>query len=228
MNRSAWKALGEELFALDRWGDFDPARREFDAADPKTWLWRHADPHPVNILVNSGIPPDHFEIYAPALTKGLKTLRDEAGLEMVVRALSRKGLTAAVGEILGLFSSESLVREQNCLWAAGNAIYAIAPKDHLEECLAVCRDPRVGSARQKLIVHLSRFKKSPEVFETLVSLLEDETARGPAMEALKKLGDPRAIPAIERTPVREGEEGIYETHQKAMALKTLAAKKSKA
>lgn len=228
MNRPAWKALGEELFALDRWGDFDPAKRQFDADDPKTWIWRHADPHPINILVNSAIPPDHFEIYAPALIRGLNTLRDEAGLEMVVRALTRKGLTAAVEEILKLFSLEPLIREQNCLWAAGNAIYWIAPKDHLEECLRICRDRRVAGARQKLIVHLSRFKKSPEVFETLVSLLEDETVRGAALEALKKLGDPRAIPAIERTPVRKGDEGIYETHQKGMALKTLQVKKDKA
>lgn len=228
MSRSAWSALGDELFALDRWGDFDPAKRQFDAADPKTWLWRHADPHPVNILVNSDIPPDHVEFYAPALIGGLNTLRDEAGLEMVVRALTRKGLTAAVGPILKLFSLPSLLREQNCLWAAGNAIYWIAPKDHLEESLRICRDRRVGAARQRLIVHLCRFKKSPDVFDTLITLLEDETARGAAMESLRRFGDPRALPAIERTPVREGEEGIYETHQKERALKTLAAKSNKA
>ena len=46
-----------------------------------------------------------------------------------------------------------------------------------------------------------------------------------ALEALKRYGDIRAIPAIDRTPVRDGDEGIYERHQKMVGLKKLNEKK---
>ena len=101
------------------------------------------------------------------------------------------------------------------LWAVGNVIYTISPRDHLDECILICRDSRLDYSRSRLIVlHLSRFKKSKEVFQTLRHLLEDESVGGAALEALKRYGDVRAIPAIERTPVREGDVGTYETHQK--------------
>ena len=56
-------------------------------------------------------------------------------------------------------------------------------------------------------------------------LLDDESVRGPTLEALKRYGDIRAIPAIERTPVKDGDDGIYERHQKMMGLKKLNEKK---
>ncbi len=227
MDSSDWDKLGVELLELDQWGDFAPARTEFTPTDPNSWKWRHIDCHPVNILVNAGVPLEHFQAYAPPLINALDQLTGKAGLELVVRALTRKGLTAATEKLLQLYQQETPLQDLSCLWAVGNAIYHISPHDHLEECLQICRDTRLGDSRHRLIVHLSRFKKSEMVFQTLVSLLEDESVRGPALEALRRLGDVRAIPAIERTSVRDGDAGAYETHQKMMALTKLKEKTGK-
>lgn len=228
MNTSVWEKLGDQLRSLDRWGDFGSERTEIHRNDPDTWKWHHIDGHPVNIMLNSSIPPDHFPAYVPHLLHALEDLTgEEAGLEIIVRVLTKKGLTEAVEPLLRLYKDEALFQDLPCLWAVGNAVYHIEPHDHMDECLLICRDHRLGYSRHKLIVHLSRYKKSDEVFQTLLSLLEDESVRGAALEALRRYGDIRAIPAIERTPVRNGDEGIYETHQKGMALKKLMAKKSK-
>jgi HEAT repeat protein len=163
----------------------------------------------------------------PTLLCALDELTVNSGLEMVVRALTRKGMTVATPRLLKLFSDESLYQEQKCLWTVGNAIYAIEPRDHLDECIRICRDHRLGPSRHRLIVHLSRFKKSEDVFQALLSLLDDESVRGAALEALKRYGDVRAIPAIEQTPVGDGREGTYEAHQKTKALKKLNEKRNK-
>jgi hypothetical protein len=230
MPRSAWEKLADDLLAQDRWGDFDVARTQETPTDPRSWIWRHIDPHPVSILVNRGVPLDHFEAYVQTLVRALDEVTADLGLEMVVRALTKKGMTPATEKLLKLYSNEDLVGYRGLLSAVGNAIYTIAPRNHLDECICICRDRRLGSSRHKLVVHLSRFNKSEEVFQTLLSLLDDESVRGPALEALKRYGDIRAIPAIERTPVRDPDEphGTYETHQKKMALKKLREKKNKA
>lgn len=229
---SAWDKLGNDLLALDRWGDFDASRTQFVTTDPATWKWRSIDPHPVNILVNAGVPLEHFNSYVPRLLLALDELKENSGfgLEMVVRSLTKKKLTAATTKLISLLTDESLVSQHGLLWAAGNAIYEIEPRDHLDKCLQICRDRRLGHARHRVIVHLSRFKKSEEVFQTLLSLLdeEDQMIRGAAFEALKRFGDVRAIPAIEHTPVRDGDDFTYETHQRMTALKKLREKKHKA
>ncbi|QDU40168.1 hypothetical protein Mal4_45230 [Maioricimonas rarisocia] len=226
---SAWQKLGDDLLALDQWGDFDAARTKFVKSDPSTWKWRTIDPHPVNIVVNAGVPREHFDAFVPRLLVALDELRSDPGLEMVVRSLTKKKLTVATEKLIQLFEDESLVSEHRLLWAVGNAVYTIEPRDHLDRCLHICRNPRLGDSRQRLIVHLCRFKKSEEVFETLISLLDEDNARirGAAFEALKRLDDVRALAAIERTPVGEGDDSIYERHQKQMALKKLNEKKAR-
>ena len=214
MDRSAWERLGDELRALDRWGDFGAGKTRTTS----TGL------HPASIMFNGGVPLEHFPVYVPALLRALDELTGSGELETVVRVVTKKGLKGVTGKLVDLFTREDLVHEHNLLWAAGNAIYHIAPRDYLNECLRICRNRRLGYSRQRLIVHLSRFKKSEEVFQTLLSLLEDESVRGAALEALKRYGDVRALPAIQRTPVRGGDEGVYEAHQKMMALKKLSEK----
>jgi HEAT repeat protein len=61
------------------------------------------------------------------------------------------------------------------------------------------------------------------VFQTLLSLLADESVRGSALEALWRYGDARALPAIERTPVREDD---YEAKAKSTALRKLNRKRN--
>jgi hypothetical protein len=225
-SKLSWKRLGSELRDLDRWGDFDASRLRESPDVEQAYKWKWVGEHPVNLMVNGAVPHDHFETYVPTLVRALSEMTGAVDLEFVARSLTRKGLTVAVPALLKLFSNKELIKEQRSLWAVGNAIYTIEPRDHLEECLQICRDRRLGESRHLLIVHLSRFKRSEEVFQTLLTLLDDESVRGPALEALKRFGDVRAIPAIKRTPVRDGDDGIYERHQKKMALKKLTEKKS--
>jgi HEAT repeat protein len=221
----SWKQLGRELLALDRWGDFDTSSLQASTDAAQAYKWKWAGEHPVNLMVNGAVPLDHFETYVPTLVRALGEMTGPVDLEFVARSLTRKGLTVAVPALLKLFSNEELINEPTSLWAVGNAIYTIQPRDHVDECLHICRNAGLGESRHKLIVHLSRFKKSEEVFQTLLALLDDESVRGAALEALKRFGDVRAIPAIKRTPVRKGDDGIYERHQKQMALKKLTEKK---
>ncbi len=231
MDQSAWEKLGDDLHSLDHWGDFRAAKTRFVKGDPQTWKWKSIEQHPVNIMVNAGVSSEHFQTYVPRLLHALEESKSDSGyLEMVVRALTKKGLSAATEKLLQLFSEESFLQDLGLLWVVGNAIYTIEPRDHLDECLRICQNRKLGGSRQRLIVHLSRFKKSEEVFLTLLSLLEEGEVeiRGAAFEALKRFGDVRAIRAIERTPVRDGDDFIYESHQKVMALKKLNEKKNKA
>jgi len=214
-----WEELGEELLTFDKWGHFATARSQLSAMP-----WSGMPPHPVNLMVNFDVP---VENYVPILIRAINELGRPSGLEGVVRALTKKNLNAAVEPLLGLFDDYTYTDDESLLWAVGNAVYTIAPREHLEACLRICGDSGFGMSRQHLIVHLSRFKKSEKVYEILISLLEDETVRGPALEALKRFGDIRAIPAIEGTPVREGDDFLYEQHQKKMALKKLNEKKAK-
>ena len=102
MRRSAWEKLGDELLALDQWGDFAATRTQFTPADPNSWKWRHIDAHPVNIMVNAGVPLDHFHAYVPTLLRALDELTVSSGLEVVVRALTVKGLAVAAENLLNL------------------------------------------------------------------------------------------------------------------------------
>lgn len=222
MGESLWEQLGEELRRCDQWGDFETAK-----SHPQAKKWPQVRDHPVNLMVNGCVSSEHYETYVPVLLNSLNELNKSADLEMVVRALTRSGLFAATEQLLKLYADRGRAEDDRHLWAVGNAIYTIAPRDHLAEILCICKDTKLGKARHMLIVHLCRFKKSEDVFETLIDLLSDETSRGPALEALKRLGDVRAIPAIERTPVRDGDEGVYETHQRMMALKKLKEKQAK-
>jgi len=121
------------------------------------------------------------------------------------------------------FSDEAKDQDLQLLWAVGNALHTIAPRDHLQEVIAICRNRELGFARGQLVLHLSRFKNTEAVFQTLISLLGDESIRGQALEALWRYGDTRAIPAIEATPVREG---FYEVQAKNTALRRLNRRNS--
>lgn len=123
MDKLTWQTVGDELRAMDRWGDFDAARIQEASADPRSWLGR-IDPHPINIMVNGGVSLDHFEAYVPTLLRALDELRESVGLEFVVRALTKKGMTAATERLVQILTDEALVHDHRLLWAVGNALTA--------------------------------------------------------------------------------------------------------
>jgi hypothetical protein len=206
----AWVSLGEELRARDCHGDFTVPLS-----------WPGMEDHPVNHIVNAGI---HSAPYAGILIRYLDSAMDDGEMNMVVRSLTQKGITGATDRLLRFFGDEAKDHDLYLLWAVGNALHTMAPRDHLQEIIAICRNRALGFSRGQLIIHLSRFKKTEEVFQTLLSLLDDESIRGQVLEALWRYGDVRAIAAIEATPTREG---FYEVKAKNTALRRLNRKSSK-
>ena len=173
--------------------------------------------HPVEYLVNS----DHSaKPYSSLLTDSLSYPMDIREREMIVRALTEKGLTTPIPQLFSFFSVE-FSEENEFLWAVGNAIYTIAPSGYMQETLSICRDRKYGTSRQMLVLHSSRYKKQEEAFDMLVSLLDDSTVRGHCLQALWRYGDTRALTYIERIPVKKG---LYEAKAKATCLKRLRRK----
>jgi len=218
--------LCSELLVLDCWGDFSPQTYQ------ARWTPKH-NPDSLDVLSNVGVPADHFPTYLPVLLNALdEPTPDTVGsIVWILCIQGKKGMQGATWKLIKLFFNEEFEENKHLLRDAARAINKIAPRDYLEECISICLEPRFGDARSDLIRHLSRFKKSEKAFQALLLLLEETPpfvfVRGAALEALKRLGDVRAIPAIERTRVRSGSDGIYESHQKMMALKKLYEKLGK-
>lgn len=200
---TAWTALGDLLRDADEHGDF--------TGDSD---------HPIHQVVNKLCSAKLYkEILIAALDQPLE-VRDR---EMVVRALSEKGMNEAIPTLFRLFESETTT-DSSLLWAVGNAIYTVASKEYLPDTLRACRDQSLGSSRQMLVIHASRFKNKAEVLDTLISLLDDSTVRGHALEALWRFGDTRALPAIKATLVRKN---LYEAKAKKTAISRLERKLNK-
>jgi hypothetical protein len=195
---TAWTSLATELRAHDQLAHFASSLD-----------------HPVNTLVNGSFSA---KPYQEILIRSLDWPMETRELEMVVRALTEKGMTTATDRLLMFFKDNAKRQASGLLWAVGNALHTIAPHDHLTEVLTICQNCEWGRARQMLVLHLSRFKNTEQVFQTLISLLQDESVKGHALEALWRYGDSRAIPAIEATPVQVG---LYEANAKNTALKRL-------
>ncbi len=197
---SAWNRLSRALRESD-WG------YEFEGGDE----------HPVNQLVNVPISAKpHVQILLKALDDDLE-IRER---EMVVRTLAEKGIRDALPRLIR-FLTEKTETDSSFLWTVGNAVFAISEKNYLKEMIGICRDSSLGRSRQMIVVHLSKFKNSDGVFDTLISLLDDSSVRGHALEALWKYGDSRALPYIEKT---ETKKGLYESKAKKTAILRLSKK----
>lgn len=105
MTSSAWKSLAAELRAHDQWGDF---------ASPPSWPGM--DGHPVNLLVNSNISAQRYQMI---LIRSLDSLMQPRELEMVVRALTQKDMSAATERLLEFFSDDTKQQDPHLLWAVG-------------------------------------------------------------------------------------------------------------
>jgi hypothetical protein len=179
---TAWQTLSVELRDHDRWGHFDLTRE-----------------HPVHALLTRRVAVcPYLEILLRSLDWALET----SEVEMVLRALSEPGLAGATKRVLALFSVRGTgQRWEELLWTAGSAVYTISSRDHLAELLTICRRRSLGAARQMLVLHLARFKGNEEVFQTLISLLHDDSVNGHALMALWQYGDVRGIPVIQSTSI---------------------------
>lgn len=143
--------------------------------------------------------------------------------EMIVRALSEKGIKRAVPHLIQMFR-ESDNYSDLFLWAVGNALSEIDDKESYPEIIEICNNSGLGVSRQMLFVKTLPKIKNPEAFKVLLNGLNDKNVRGHALDGLGKLGNVSAIGEIEKTKV---EKGKYEFKAKERALKKLKKKNSR-
>lgn len=82
-------------------------------------------------------------------------------------------------------------------WQLGDALVSAAQGEDLPVLLSLVMDVRYGAARQMVVDALWRFRKSPLVMPTLVSLISDPAVAMHAMSALRRsIGPAAALPYL--------------------------------
>ena len=168
---------------------------------------------PVEVLVNtshSALP------YEDLLLDGLPTLRGNE-LQMVVRALSERGMKRAGPELAQLMAAEEHRAEAGLLWAIGNALNTINDRRTYGAVLALCADRRLGMARQMLFSMLPKIR-TDEAFRCAIAGVDDPTVRGHAIEAVGRFGRPDALPVLQALKTQPG---LYEHKARATAIRRL-------
>jgi HEAT repeat protein len=108
-------------------------------------------------------------------------------------------------------------------WAVGNALEVVADDSAFDALERIVREPRYDKAREMVVMALGNMKKRrDDALRLLTELLEDEQLFQHALLGLGKLGDPRAIAAVER--LSEDEDRFVRT----CAKKTLEKLRAKA
>src|SRR3954453_15590691 len=132
----------------------------------------------------------------PILVRWLEQTSSMWLKDTIVRALSvpwaEPEATAALLREFGRFDLSSDYR-----WQVGSALGALGDRSIGEALLPLVSDPRQGDARQMALIALGK-TRFPGALDSLVAALSDRAVVGHAADALGRLGDPAAIPALER------------------------------
>ncbi|MFF0491307.1 HEAT repeat domain-containing protein [Nocardia sp. NPDC004068] len=108
---------------------------------------------------------------------------------MLVRALgspsSRR--TTAIPALIGQFDHSKKLSDK-VLWAVGNSLYTIPADDaYFDDLVRIALDRTWGINRQMIVNGLGRSQRKDEAASVALSLLDDETVQGHALEALAQL-----------------------------------------
>ncbi len=132
----------------------------------------------------------------PILIKYLPQIENSSVKEQVIRALTVKW---AINTNASRILIEEFRKSKNDLhlcWVIGSALEVLAKKDIQGDIINLVEDPFYGTARQMLVLALSKMDKN-YVEPVLISLLNDETVRGQAIISLGKLRSNKAKPFLE-------------------------------
>jgi hypothetical protein len=103
----------------------------------------------------------------------------------IVHTLGERWASAALGPLLADFSERHGEGDPELLYAIGTSISSHAGDPIADRLLALASDRSFGASRAGIVHALSRLKKRrPEAVATLLRLVDDQTARVPAIEAL--------------------------------------------
>jgi hypothetical protein len=168
---------------------------------------------PLNVLVNSHHSAVAFE---DILLAAIPTLRGNE-LEMLVRALSERGMKRAGPILAGIMAADTYRREASLLWALGNALNAIDDPRTYDAVVALSSDTGLGPGRQMLFLMLPKIR-SEAAFRCALGAVDDPTVRGHAIEAVGRFGRPEALPVLQELVTKPG---LYEHKAKATAIRRL-------
>jgi len=174
---------------------------------------------PIEVLVNtrhSALPYENLLIAAiPALTG--------KELEMVVRALTQRGMRRAGPVLAALMASDGSPATPGLLWAIGNALNTINDPATYPAVLALCADGRLGMGRQMLFTMLPKIR-SEAAYRCAVAGLDDPSVRGHAIEAVGRFGRVEALPKLAELKTKPG---LYEHKAKTTAIRRLERAKAR-
>jgi HEAT repeat protein len=173
---------------------------------------------PIEVLVNSRVSALPYE---DLLLDALPRLGGNE-LEMVVRALTERGMKRAGPALVELMAAEEHRGKDGLLWSIGNALNTINDRRTYGAVLTFCAEGRLGMARQMLFTVLSNIR-TDEAFRCALAGVDDPTVRGHAIEALGRFGRPDALPVLHELKTQPG---LYEHKAKATAIRRLERAKA--
>ncbi len=168
---------------------------------------------PIEILVNTSHSAGPYE---GLLVEAFPSLSGNE-LEMVVRALSERGMKRAGPALATLMASDTSPSTPGLLWAIGNALNTINDPRTYPAVLGLCADGRLGTGRQMLFAMLPRIR-SEAAYRCALAGLNDLSVRGHAIEAVGKFGRIEALTQLEGL---ETKAGLYEHKAKTTAIRRL-------
>lgn len=107
---------------------------------------------------------------------------------MITRSLGTKESrqSVAIPALISQFSHSKQLSERT-RWAAGNALYDIpAGKENFDALAAIAADRGFGRSRGMVVAWLGK-SRHPDATAVALSLIDDETVEGNALEALAKM-----------------------------------------
>jgi HEAT repeat protein len=153
-----------------------------------------------------GLPDARFAAnpgpYGPVLVDWLERSEHASTKHWILQLLGAvpdaPGLTEALLREYGRFELPDSWR-----WSVGNALHDLNDRAIAARLLPLATDRRQGMAAQMALIAVGRAKYAP-AFEPLIERLDDPQLGGHAVDGLRYLGDPRALPALEQmTPSSE-------------------------
>lgn len=143
----------------------------------------------------------------PILLRWLSRIEDRDIEEEIVRGLSVPRIgSQATEQMIELFRRAP--SDSSVAWATGNALSIVDVTGFEDQIVSLCLDSKYGTARQMLVMSLSRFKDD-RAEDVALRLLDDEGVKMHAIIALGKMRSRQALPRLEfllkdkKAPIRK-------------------------
>lgn len=168
---------------------------------------------PLQVLANTSFSARPFE---DLLLEALPRLHGRER-EMVVRALTERGMKRAGPILVGLFREIWSADGSGLAWVVGNAVSVIADRGTYDKVVQLCADASLGDSRQMLFSILPRMK-SDEAYECALSAVGDPSVRAHAIEAIGRCGRVEALDVLRSLKT---DPKLYEHKARATAIRRL-------